>query len=234
MTAQSFVNLEKTIGIRFKDKDLLAQALTHRSAVRQSRALGHNERFEFLGDAVLELVSTEYLFHIEHKSEGEMTNLRSALVNRENLASVAHEISLGEYLYLSKGEERSGGREKDSTLSNALEALIGALYLDQGFEIAQQFCNEFILTRLQSLQAAGKHRDEKSMFQEKAQETEGVTPHYEVLGEVGPDHDKAFTCGAFIGEEKIAEGQGNSKQRAETAAAAAGLKAKGWRENKQI
>jgi|AP45_3_1055517.scaffolds.fasta_scaffold22820_2 ribonuclease-3 len=234
MTAQSFVNLEKTIGIRFKDKDLLAQALTHRSAVRQSRALGHNERFEFLGDAVLELVSTEYLFHIEHKSEGEMTNLRSALVNRENLASVAHEISLGEYLYLSKGEERSGGREKDSTLSNALEALIGALYLDQGFEIAQQFCNEFILTRLQSLQAAGKHRDEKSMFQEKAQETEGVTPHYEVLGEVGPDHDKVFTCGAFIGEEKIAEGQGNSKQRAETAAAAAGLKAKGWRENKQI
>jgi ribonuclease-3 len=228
MTAQSFVNLEKTIGIRFKDKDLLAQALTHRSAVRQSRALGHNERFEFLGDAVLELVSTEYLFYIGQKTEGEMTNLRSALVNRENLASVAHEISLGEYLFLSKGEERSGGREKDSTLSNALEALIGALYLDQGFEVAQQFCNEFILTRLQSLQAAGKHRDEKSLFQEKAQETEGVTPHYEVLDEVGPDHDKIFTCGAFIGDEKIAEGQGNSKQRAETAAATAGLKAKGW------
>ncbi len=228
MTALSFVNLEKTIGIRFKDKDLLAQALTHRSAVRQSRALGHNERFEFLGDAVLELVSTEYLFHIGQKSEGEMTNLRSALVNRENLASVANEISLGEYLYLSKGEERSGGREKDSTLSNALEALIGALYLDQGFEIAQQFCNEFILTRLQAIQAAGKHLDEKSMFQEKAQESEGLTPHYEVLEQEGPDHEKTFTCGVFIGEEKVAEGQGNSKQRAETAAASAGLKAKGW------
>jgi ribonuclease-3 len=228
MTAASFVNLEKTIGIRFKDKDLLAQALTHRSAVRQSRALGHNERFEFLGDAVLELVSTEYLFHIGQKTEGEMTNLRSALVNRENLASVANEISLGEYLFLSKGEERSGGREKDSTLSNALEALIGALYLDQGFEIAQQFCNEFILTRLQAIQAAGKHLDEKSTFQEKAQETEGFTPHYEVLEQEGPDHEKTFTCGVFIGDEKIAEGQGNSKQKAETAAAAAGLKAKGW------
>ena len=225
---ESFVNLEKKIGIRFKDKDLLAQALTHRSAVRQSRALGHNERFEFLGDAVLELVSTEYLFHIGQKTEGEMTNLRSALVNRENLASVANEISLGDYLFMSKGEERSGGREKDSTLSNALEALIGALYLDQGFEVAQQFCNEFILTRLQSLQAAGKHRDEKSLFQEKAQETEGITPHYDVLSESGPDHDKTFTCGVYIGDDKVAEGTGNSKQRAETAAAAAGLKAKGW------
>ncbi|MDP6561803.1 MAG: ribonuclease III [Candidatus Peribacteraceae bacterium] len=228
MSAQSFINLEKTIGIHFKDKDLLAQALTHRSAVRQSRALGHNERFEFLGDAVLELVSTEYLFHIGQKTEGEMTNLRSALVNRENLASVATEISLGEYLFMSKGEERSGGREKDSTLANALEALIGALYLDQGFEIAQQFCNEFILTRLQALQAAGKHRDEKSAFQEKSQESEGVTPHYDVVQEVGPDHEKIFTCAVFIGEEKIAEGTGNSKQRAETAAASAGLKAKGW------
>ncbi|MBT4119890.1 MAG: ribonuclease III [Candidatus Peribacter sp.] len=228
MTALSFVNLEKTIGIMFKNKDLLAQSLTHRSAVRETRSLGHNERLEFLGDAVLELVTTDYLFHIGQKTEGEMTNLRSALVNRENLSSVAKEISLGEYLYLSKGEDRSGGRDKDSTLSNALEALIGALYLDQGFEAASQFCNEFILTRLQALQAAGKHVDEKSSFQEKAQETEGLTPHYEVLEQEGPDHEKTFTCGVFIGEEKIAEGTGNSKQKAETAAAAAGLKAKGW------
>lgn len=228
MTTSSFVNLEKTIGIHFKDKDLLAQSLTHRSAVRESRVLGHNERLEFLGDAVLELVSTTYLFAIGNKSEGEMTNLRSALVNRENLASVAREISLGEYLFLSKGEDRSGGREKDSTLSNALEALIGAVYLDQGYEVVQQFCNEFILTRLQALQAAGKHLDEKSTFQEKAQENDGLTPHYEVLEQEGPDHDKIFTCGVFIGEEKIAEGTGNSKQKAETAAASAGLKAKGW------
>lgn len=228
MTTEPFIHLEKTIGIRFKNKDLLAQALTHRSAARLAKSLGHNERFEFLGDAVLELVATEYLFHIGKKSEGEMTNLRSALVNRENLASVATEISLGSYLFMSKGEERSGGREKDSTLSNALEALIGALYLDQGFELAQQFCNEFILTRLHALQAAGKHVDEKSLFQEKSQENEGVTPHYKVLEQVGPDHEKQFTCGVYIGEEKIAEGKGNSKQKAETAAAKAGLQEKGW------
>ena len=228
MTALSFVNLEKTIGYVFKDKDLVATALTHRSAVRESRSRGHNERLEFLGDAVLELVATDHLFGIGEKTEGEMTNLRSALVNRENLSSVAVEIQLGQYLFMSKGEERSGGREKDSTLANAVEALIGAIYLDQGFEKAQDFCNEFILTRLQALQAAGKHRDEKSAFQEKSQEVHGKTPHYEVTSEEGPDHEKIFTCAAFIGDDKIAEGQGNSKQRADTAAASAALIAQGW------
>lgn len=226
---QSFVNLEKTIGIRFKNKDLLAQALTHRSAVRQTKANGHNERFEFLGDAVLELIATEYLFGIGEKTEGEMTNLRSALVNRENLASVAREIKLGEHLYVSRGEERSGGREKDSTLANAMEALIGAIYLDHGFEEVQQFCTDFILTRLSSLMAQGKDRDEKSVFQEKAQELTGVTPHYDVVDSEGPDHEKIFTCAVFIGEEEVASGTGNSKQRAEQAAAKAALKKKGWK-----
>ena len=228
MSPSSFSSLEKTIGVVFVDKDILAQALTHRSAVKQTRAYGHNERFEFLGDAVLELVATEYLFHIGEKSEGEMTNLRSALVNRENLSMVAREIQLGDYLFMSKGEERSGGRDKDSTLCNAVEALIGAIYLDQGFEKAQAFCHTFILTHLQELQAAGKDKDEKSLFQEKAQEKIGVTPHYEVLEDEGPDHDKVFTCAVFIGEEKIAEGRGKSKQAAETEAAKAGLKAKKW------
>lgn len=228
MAAQSFVNLEKTIGIVFRDKDLLATALTHRSAVREARAHGHNERFEFLGDAVLELMATEHLFQIGEKTEGEMTNLRSALVNRENLSTVANDIKLGDYLFMSKGEERSGGREKDSTLANALEALIGAIYLDQGFEPSQKFCNEFILVKLSGLMAQGKDRDEKSVFQEKAQEECGTTPHYNVTDEEGPDHNKIFTCAVFIGDEKVAEGTGNSKQRAETAAAAAGLKAKGW------
>lgn len=225
----SFVNLEKTIGIHFKNKDLLAQALTHRSAVRQTKANGHNERFEFLGDAVLELIATEYLFGIGQKTEGEMTNLRSALVNRENLAAVARDIKLGEHLFISRGEERSGGRDKDSTLANAVEALIGALYLDQGFEVVQQFCTEFILTRLSQLMAQGKDRDEKSLFQEKAQEITGVTPHYDVVEEEGPDHDKIFTCAVFIGEEKVAKGKGNSKQKAQQAAAKAALKAKGWK-----
>lgn len=227
--SQSFVNLEKTIGIHFRNKDLLAQALTHRSAVRQTKANGHNERFEFLGDAVLELIATEYLFGIGQKTEGEMTNLRSALVNRENLAAVARDIKLGEHLFISRGEERSGGRDKDSTLANAVEALIGALYLDQGFEVVQQFCTDFILTRLNQLMAQGKDRDEKSLFQEKAQEITGVTPHYDVVEEEGPDHDKIFTCAVFIGEEKVAKGKGNSKQKAQQAAAKAALKKKGWK-----
>lgn len=226
---QSFVNLEKAIGFHFRDKDLLVQALTHRSAVRESRKTGHNERLEFLGDAVLELAATEYLYHLSEKPEGELTNWRSALVQREHLASVAKDIQLGQYLLLSRGEEASGGRERTSNLANALEALIGAIYLDKGFEDAKHFCYQFILRQLEKLLAAGKDRDEKSVFQEKAQEKHGITPHYQTIDAVGPDHQKYFTCAVFIGEEKVAEGTGNSKQKAEQAAAKAGLKAKGWK-----
>ena len=129
---------------------------------------------------------------------------------------------------MSRGEERSGGRSKTSTLANGLEALIGAIYLDQGFDKAQKFCNEFILIRLQQLVASGKDRDEKSMFQERAQEETGVTPHYKVIDEEGPDHDKKFTCAAFIGDEKVAEGSGKSKQQAETESAKKALKVKKW------
>lgn len=225
----SFVILEKAIGCHFREKDYLAQSLTHRSAVRESKAHGHNERLEFLGDAVLELAATEYLFHLSEKPEGELTNWRSALVQREHLAAVAKEIKLGDYLILSRGEEASGGRERASTLANALEAVIGAIYLDRGFEVAKEFCFRFILKRLDGLLAQGKDRDEKSVFQEKAQDKFGITPHYETIDAVGPDHEKYFTCAVFIGEEKIAEGRGSSKQRAEQAAAKAGLKAKGWK-----
>lgn len=225
---KSFVLLEKAIGTPFKNKDFLVQSLTHRSALRQSRNTGHNERMEFLGDAVLELVATEYLYRFSKKSEGELTSWRSALVKGEHLATVARELKLGDYIYMSRGEEASGGRDKSSTLANALEALIGAMYIDQGFEIAEVFCKDFILARLQELLAQGKHRDDKSYFQECSQEQHGTTPHYEVIEESGPDHDKKFVCAAFIGEEKVAEGEGNSKQRAEQAAAHAGIKAKGW------
>lgn len=229
MQPVSFVILEKSIGHHFRDKDLLMQSLTHRSAVRDSKKSGHNERLEFLGDAVLELAATEYLYHLSEKPEGELTNWRSALVQREHLASVAREIKLGDYLQLSRGEEASGGRDRTSNLANALEALIGAIFLDKGFEEAQAFCHTYILKRLEGLLAAGKDRDEKSVFQERAQEKHGITPHYETIDAVGPDHQKYFTCAVFIGEEKIAEGQGMSKQRAEQAAAKAGLKAKGWK-----
>jgi ribonuclease III len=227
--AQSFVLLEKTIGFTFRHKDLLAQALTHRSAVRESKSHGHNERLEFLGDAVLELAATEYLFQLSEKPEGELTNWRSALVQREHLAAVAKDIKLGEYLLLSRGEEASGGRSRTSTLANGLEALIGAIYLDRGFDVAKEFCYAFILRRLEGLLAQGKDRDEKSVFQERAQEKHGITPHYETIDAIGPDHEKHFTCAVFIGTDKIAEGNGNSKQRAEQAAAKAALKVKGWK-----
>ena len=225
----AFTNLEHAIHFNFRNKDFLVQSLTHRSAVRESKRSGHNERLEFLGDAVLELAATEHLYHLSDKPEGELTNWRSALVQRDHLAAVARDLKLGQYLQLSRGEEASGGRDRDSNLANALEALIGAIYLDKGFEAAKEFCHAFILHRLEGLLAAGKDRDEKSVFQEFAQEKHGITPHYETVSAVGPDHNKDFTCAVFIGEEKVAEGNGNSKQRAEQAAAKAGLKAKGWK-----
>jgi len=226
--SSSFVLLEKGIGFRFRNKDLLAQALTHRSAVRGGRNQGHNERLEFLGDAVLELAVTDYLYRASGKPEGELTNWRSALVKREHLASVARELKMGDFLHLSRGEEASGGRERVSNLANVLEALIGAIYLDQGFGEAKKFCEEFILKDLAGILAEGKDRDEKSVFQEKAQEVLGVTPHYKTVSERGPDHNKQFTCAVFLGKEKVAEGSGNSKQDAQQEAAKAGLKEKGW------
>jgi len=227
--AAPVVQLEKSIGITFRDKDLLHQALTHRSAVRRSMSAAHNERLEFLGDAVLELVTTEHLFKFSDKSEGELTSWRAALVQGEQLAVVAKELKLGDFLFMSKGEEASGGREKISTLANALEALIGAIFLDQGYEVAFKFCNDFILIHLGSLLAQGKDKAEKSLFQEKAQEMQGITPHYEVISETGPDHDKKFVCGAYIDKEKVAEGKGNSKQRAEQDSAKNAIKEKGWK-----
>ena len=226
---ESFTVLEKTIGVHFRKKDILLQALTHRSAVRESRVSGHNERLEFLGDAVLELAATDYLYHLSGKSEGELTSWRSALVQRDHLAAVARGLRLGEYLRLSRGEAAAGGRDRDSNLANALEALMGAIYLDRGFPEAQGFCERFIFPRLQGLLAQGKHHDEKSAFQEMAQEKLGITPHYEAVAAVGPDHDRQFTCAVFLEKEKVAEGRGNSKQRAEQDAAKAGLKAKGWK-----
>ncbi|NOS67543.1 MAG: ribonuclease III [Candidatus Peribacteraceae bacterium] len=222
-------DLERAIGINFKKKDFLRQALIHRSSVRESQAYGNNERLEFLGDAVLELATTEYLYQLSDKPEGELTNWRSALVQGEHLAEIAKDLELGQYLSMSRGEEASGGRTKVSTLANAFEAVIGAVYLDKGYDVAKKFCEDFVLHDLDRLLAAGKHRDEKSVFQEMVQEKTGVTPHYEVVVEEGPDHDKEFTMAVYIGEERVAEGKGNSKQRAEQAAAKAALTVKGWK-----
>jgi ribonuclease III len=225
----SLVGLEKIAGVRFRDKELLHQALTHRSAIHERARNGHNERLEFLGDAVLQLVSTEYLYQLTDKPEGELTSWRAALVQGDHLYEVAKELRLGDYLFLSRGEEASGGRTKQSTLANAVEAFIGALYLDQGLDTARAFIQNFILTKLKELIAKGKHKDEKSKFQEIAQEKTGITPTYQTLGETGPDHQKVFTCAVYSGEEKVAVGEGNTKQKAEQDAAKQALKVKSWK-----
>lgn len=224
-------NLEKRIGIKFKSKKLLEQVFVHKSYVNEYRdkeKLEHNERLEFLGDAVLELVVTEYLYQNYPNPEGDLTNWRSALVKGENLAKLAEELDLGKYLYLSKGEDRSGGREKSYILANTVEALIGAIYLDKDYETAKGFVLEFILKYLEDILSKGLHIDAKSLFQELAQEKLGITPEYKLINAEGPDHAKLFTMGAYLEDKLVGQGQGSSKQTAEQAAAEHVLTEKGW------
>lgn len=228
---EDYKKLEEKLGVKFNDLNLLKTAFVHKSYINEHREedIDHNERMEFLGDAVLELISTRHLYDVcPDRSEGEMTSFRSALVKGNHLAEIGRELGLGEYLYLSHGEEKSGGREKKYILANTVEALIGAIYLDQGYEAIGKFIERFILTKLDQIIEKGLHIDSKSRFQEVAQEKEALTPHYEVISEEGPDHDKQFTMGVYIGEELIAEGTGSSKQKAEDDAARNGLKTKNW------
>lgn len=228
---KEYSELEKKIGIKFKDYALLKKSFIHRSYVNEHRdeKIEDNERMEFLGDAVLELVATKHLYEVcPDCAEGEMTSFRSALVKGKHLAQIAGEIGLGEYLFLSHGEEKSGGRNKKYILANTVEALIGAIYLDQGHEKAEKFIEKFILTKLDDIIENGLHIDAKSKFQEVCQEKEDFTPFYEVLKEEGPDHDKTFTVGLFIREEQVSVGIGSSKQKAEEDAAKNGLKEKQW------
>lgn len=223
--------LEQKINISFSNRNLLDTAFVHKSYVNEhrDRKSEHNERLEFLGDAVLELVVTDFLYrNYPSKGEGIMTNWRSALVKGKHLAEISQKLDLGLYLYLSRGEERSGGRKKNFILANTLEALIGAIYLDRDYAAALAFIEEFILKQLGSILEKGLHIDAKSRFQEICQELLEVTPEYRLMREEGPDHDKVFTMGAFIGEEFIAEGSGSSKQNAEQEAATAALKVKKW------
>ncbi|OGE82369.1 MAG: ribonuclease III [Candidatus Doudnabacteria bacterium RIFCSPLOWO2_01_FULL_44_21] len=218
--------LEKQIQIQFKDRDLLQTALTHRSYLNENRKwpLPHNERLEFLGDAVLELITTEYLYSHYPNPEGELTNFRSALVNYKMLSEIAADLDLENFILLSKGESKDIGRARQVILANALEALIGAIYLDGGFETVKKFIDEFVIKHLNQIMSDGQILDPKSKFQELAQEKLGVTPHYKVLAEWGPDHNKNFEVGVFIGEKQIATGKGPSKQEAEISAAENGLK----------
>ena len=223
-------SLEKKIGVKFNDQELLKQSLTHRSYLNENPDfnLGHNERLEFLGDAVLELVVTEYLYRNYQNPEGELTNWRAALVNAKMLAEIGTELGLNNYVLLSRGEAKDSGRARNYILANALEALIGAIYYDQGIEKSADFIKDKILVHLPEILKQGTYRDAKSKFQEEAQDRAGVTPTYEVLDEWGPDHAKHFKIGVFLGDELVAEGQGPSKQEAQQKAAENALKKKEW------
>lgn len=222
--------LEQITGVKFKNQDLLQQSLVHRSYLNENPdfPLDHNERLEFLGDAVLELAVTEYLYKNYPNPEGELTNWRAALVNAKKLAEVAEEIGLNDFVLLSRGEAKDVGRARQYILANALEALIGSIYLDQGIRVSVKFVEGFILNHLSPILQGGTWRDAKSLFQEEAQERVGVTPSYEVLDEWGPDHAKHFRVGVFLGDELTAEGDGVSKQEAQQKAAENALQAKNW------
>jgi len=222
---------EKIIGVEFNDTNLLKQALTHRSFLNENKNLkgGHNERLEFLGDAVLELVITDYLYNeYPEKNEGDLTSIRSALVNAQTCAEVARRIEVNDYMLLSRGEAKDVGRARQYILANALEAIIGAIYMDLGYEKAKEFILKYITPMTEQIVKDELWVDSKSKFQEKSQDIVGVTPAYKTLKEIGPDHDKKFTVGVFLNDEMISEGEGDSKQDAEQSAARNALKEKGW------
>ena len=222
--------LEKSLGYEFKNKDLLLEALTHRSYLNENQEwkLPHNERLEFLGDAVLELASTEELFLNYQNGEGELTAFRAALVNAESLAKAAADLDINDFLLLSKGEAKETGKARNEILGNTYEAVVGAIYLDSGYKPAAEFVSRSLVHRLGEIIKLGLYRDPKSKFQEEAQAKLGITPHYQVLHDWGPDHNKNFLVGVFLGEEKVTEAEGKSKQEAEIEAAKKALEVKNW------
>lgn len=223
--------LEKRLGVEFKEKLLLEQALVHRSYINENPGYkyGHNERLEFLGDAVLELVVTEFLFKKYPNPEGELTNWRASLVNSKMLAEMSERLNVNEHLYLSRGEAKdNNSKARQYILANAFESIVGAMYLDQGYEVCRDFISRELLPELPHILENELYKDPKSKFQESSQEKVGITPSYKVLGEEGPDHAKIFTIGVFLKDEEVAQGKGASKQEAEEAAAREGLEAKGW------
>jgi len=226
-----FPVFEKKIGVSFNDKDILKRAFTHRSYINENKSpkFSHNERLEFLGDAVLELASTEFLFkNFPDKQEGELTSLRAALVNTVSISKVASDLEINDYLLLSKGEAKDTGKARQVILADTFEALIGAIYLDKGYETAKKFIETNVLVKAEEIARDKIWQDPKSLLQERAQEEYGMTPTYETLKESGPDHNKIFIVGLFVGKEKIAEGRGRSKQEAQEDAARGALKEKGW------
>ncbi len=232
---KNFVPLEKKLGFEFKNKDLLIQAFTHRSYLNENPGfyLDHNERLEFLGDAVLELVVTEYLYqNYSNKTEGELTSWRAALVNANILSKIASELGFNDFLLLSRGEAKDTGKARQYILANTFEAFIGALFLDSGYNAVKKFIKKHLIKELPRIIRQGLFKDAKSYFQEKAQEKLKITPYYKVLKEWGPDHLKHFMVGVFLGQKLVAKGKGYSKQEAEDVAAKNALKIMNWDKNK--
>lgn len=228
---QALPGLEQTLGVTFQNQDTLRQALVHRSYLNEHPdfPLGHNERLEFLGDAVLELVVTEYLYAHYENPEGELTNWRAALVNADMLAEICRQEGVEPYLYLSRGEAKdTDSKARRYILANAFEAIIGAIYLDAGWEASKTYITRTVLSELPRILEHRLYIDPKSRFQEAAQEKLGITPNYKVLSEEGPDHAKVFDVGIYLNKELVASGKGSSKHEAQVAAAEAAIKAKGW------
>lgn len=228
---KDFNTFEQEIGVAFNDAALLRQAFTHRSYLNEHRGeqSGHNERLEFLGDAVLELIATHFLYEkFPDKTEGELTAYRAALVNAVTCAEVAQELGMNDYLLLSRGESKDTGRARSILLANAFEALVGAIYLDSGIDATRAFIDKRLFPKIDEIVRKKLWQDAKSALQEAAQEHEGVTPSYAVLREEGPDHARDFTVGVYIKDELAGEGSGKSKQEAEQAAARVALDKRGW------
>lgn len=222
---EDVLELQEKLGIEFKDLNLLRTATTHRSFLNENKeAKEHNERLEFLGDAVLELVVTEYLYRNYPNPEGDLTNWRSALVKTETISDAAKSLGVENYLLMSRGESQSFGRSRLLILANSFEAIIGAIYLDQGIEVARNFIEENLVVKLDKILEEKSYIDPKSRFQELVQEKDGVTPHYEVISAEGPDHNKIFTIGAYVGATQWGIGVGTSKQAGQQNAAANALK----------
>jgi ribonuclease-3 len=224
-----YESLEETLGIHFENPSLLQLALTHRSYIYETagEGLSSNERLEFLGDSILAFISADYLYRaFPDLSEGELSDLRAALVRRETLATLAQEINLGNFLLMGKGEQSSGVSQR--VLASTFEAVLGAMYLDQGIEVVQQFLMPGLEPLAQTIVSKRLFKDQKSLFQEQAQAHVGITPSYRLVNQEGPSHNREFTVEVLLGDQVAGRGQGRNKQTAEQEAARAALLNRGW------